>query len=598
MKILCCGFYGHGNAGDEAIAHALDFYLRRPFDNVELSFSTEMAPADAAKAAERLPFYKEHKLLSIYDLETIKEPDIFLVGGGDLSASYGIQQAQIAREVSRCRLLARIGTSAKDDFLKGGPKSIELVKASLGLFDYTSVRDRSSFDVLAALGVQAHCGADLGLDTRADASVKLPNGPYAVVVVREVREGDADRQATVAAKVVEAVRREFDDKFVLLPFCAADRQFAKHVSAACGNAMIWDEAATDPHKLVHIIANASYVVSVGRLHPLVFAVGNRVPCFGITYPWMSGYDKINGFMHHGALGRRVADWGLPPEEIGAIIHDAIRQRAGDVETLNVYSGYLKGLMLESLCPVWSAMEGGHGLGLERGMKAGEFQVDDYDESYYFGARVFKAGTDFRVYHPTRGDWEGWDVIRRLILQTMKPETLMDAGCGRGWFLQRMIQAGVKAEGIDTSRAAYSTCAPGVKEHFKVGTFQDLAHRRFDVVTAFDVMEHVFEEDLETVIATLKKCAGKFLVLNICAAPDDEKPHTISKGKAVPEGLEWLAVSGHVTIRHRSWWKAKLEDDDWKVDEDIVDGWFDEPKFDYPSWKRHNLVILRRKRAAS
>lgn len=598
MKILCCGFYGHGNAGDEAIAHALDFYLRRPFDNVDLMFSSELSPEQTAKVVEEDGFYRDRQLISVYDLETVKEPDIFLVGGGDLSASYGIQQAQIAREASRCRLVGRIGTSAKDDFLKGGAKSIELVKASLNLFDYTSVRDRSSFDVLAALGVQSHCGADLALDVRLDKKVKLPKGPYAVVVVREVREGDADRQATVAKFVVDAVRREFDQNFVLLPFCNADRQFAKHVSAACGNAVICEDAGSDPHKLAQIIANADYVVSVGRLHPLVFAVGNRVPCFGVTYPWLSGYDKISGFMHHTALGKRVADWGLPPEEIGATVHDAIRQRDSDVEILNIYSGYLKGLMLESLCPIWAAMESGHGLGLERGMKAGEFQVDDYDESYYFGARVFKAGTEFRVYHPTRGDWEGWNVIRRLILTTLKPETLMDAGCGRGFFLQKMLQAGVKAEGIDTSRAAFETCAPGVKERFKVGTFQDLGHRRFDVVTAFDVMEHVFEEDLDTVVATLKKCTGKFLVFNICAAPDDEKPHTIAKGKAVPEGLEWLAVSGHVTIRHRSWWKAKLEDDDWKVDEDIIDGWFGDPQFNYPSWQRHNLLILRRRRAAS
>jgi len=58
-------------------------------------------------------------------------------------------------------------------------------------------------------------------------------------------------------------------------------------------------------------------------------------------------------------------------------------------------------MLESLCPVLTAMGAQHGLGIERGMKAGEFKVDDYDDSYYFGARVFRQPHgEFMVYHPT------------------------------------------------------------------------------------------------------------------------------------------------------------------------------------------------------
>jgi polysaccharide pyruvyl transferase WcaK-like protein len=596
MKILCCGFFGHGNAGDEAIAQALDFYLRRPFDNVELSFSTSMSPDQAHIVTKENPFYRDRPLISVYDLETVKEPDIFLVGGGDLAASYGVQQAEVVREQSRCRLLARIGTSAKDTFLRGGEKSINHVRATLQLFDYVSVRDRSSFDVMSALQVEAHCGADLAIDTRPDRKAKIPDQPYVVVVVREVREKDQERQTQIAVEVVEAVRREYEDNFILLPFCAADREFAKHVSAACGNAVVYEDAGYDPAKLAQVIAHAHYVVSVGRLHPLVFSVGNRVPSFAVTYPWLNGYDKIAGLMHHAAVGHRVVDWGMAPEEIGAKTHDAIRNRDQDIEPLNIYSGYLKGLMLESLCPVWAAMEAGHGLGLERGLRAGQFQVDDYDESYYFGARVFKNGQEFQVYHPTRGDWEGWQVVKDLILRTMQPETLMDAGCGRGWFLQKMLQGGIKAEGIDTSRAAHSSCAPGTVEAFKVGTFHDLAHRRFDVVTAFDVMEHVFEEDIDSVVSILKSCAGKYIVMNICAAPDNEKPFTISKGKPVPEGLEWLAVSGHVTIRHRSWWKSRLEDDDWRVDENLCDQWFGDPKFDFPSWQRHNLVILSRKKA--
>jgi len=594
MKIVCVGFYGHGNAGDEAIARSLQRYLQAPFNNVELNFSTEMAPAEAQKINEGNPFYGERNVVSVYDLETIKDPDIVIVGGGDLSATYGLSQVLRARESSRVSLLARIGTSAKDDFLRGGDKAVNLVKAALNVFDYISVRDRASADVLGVMGLKPHMGADLAIDSPISGESLELRKPYAVMTVREVRENDASRQIKAADAILKNIRREVKDVY-LLPFCEADQRFALDGPPRPDVKVIKD-AWKDPGKLAYAISKAEFVASVGRLHPLVFAVGSRIPCFAVTYPWLSGYDKVNGFMHHSGMGHRVADWGLPAEEIAALAHDAIRNRAKDRENLNIYSGYLKGLMLESLCPVWQAMRVSHGLGLERGMKKGEFRVDDYDSSYFYGSRVYKAGNELRVYHPTRGDWNGWDIIRDLIVQTMRPQSLLDVGCGRGWFIKRMLDMGIKVEGIDGSVAAWDDAAPGVQSCIKVATLKDVEHRRYDVVTAFDVMEHIFEEDIDGAIAALKNAAGRFIVLNICAAPDNEGIYSIKKNGPIPDELEWLAVSGHVTIKHKSWWKGRFEDEDWEVDDEAFQKWFNHPQFKFPSWAPHNLMILRRRGA--
>jgi polysaccharide pyruvyl transferase WcaK-like protein len=595
MQILCAGFYGHGNVGDESIAQALDFYLCKPFKNVNLSFSTELTPSETQQITKDNPFYQEHKLVSVFDLETIKDPDIVIVGGGDLSAVYGLQQTLMAREAGRAKLIARIGTSANNKFLKGGEKAVGLVKSALELFDFISVRDRTSFDVLAGIGLKTHIGADLAINTIPDTNIPLPQKPYVVVTVREVRKGDVGKQTIIAKKVIDSMKREVEHVF-LLPFCAADLRFAHSALDKYKNVSILGGKLLSAGQINWVIANADFVASVGRLHPLVFALSHRIPSFAVTYPWIDGYDKIHGLMSHIGLETKVADYALHEDHIGAIAHDAIYHREHFKEHINVYSSHLKGLMLESLCPVWEAMGVGYGLGLERGLGAGEFQVDDYDSTYFFGSRVFKTEREFKVYHPTRGDWEGWDVIKDLVISTMNPITLVDAGCGRGWFLKRMIEADVRAEGLDASKVAWEESAPGVKEHIKYGSFKDLAHRRYEVVTAFDVMEHIFEEDVDEAIKNLKSAAARYIVMNICAAPDNELPYTIEKGKPIPVHLEWLAVSGHVTIRHRSWWKAKLEDEDWEVDEPLVDSWFQEERFNFPSWQRHNLVILKRKEA--
>jgi SAM-dependent methyltransferase len=299
-------------------------------------------------------------------------------------------------------------------------------------------------------------------------------------------------------------------------------------------------------------------------------------------------------MHHAGLGLRVVDFALPAEQISVLAHDAVCNRNSDSEILNIYSGHLKGLMLESLIPVWKAMEVPSGLGLERGLKNGEFRVDDYDDSYFFGARVYKVGTEFRIYHPSRGDWEGWDVIRRLIISTMKPESLLDIGCARGCFLKRIVDVGIPALGIDMSKAAWDNAISGMQKHIKVGSIIDLVKDKYDVVTAFDVMEHIYEDDLSDVISTLKATAKKFIIFNICAAADNENTFTIKRDKKIPVELEWLAVSGHVTIRHRAWWKEKLEDNNWEVDEELINKWFADDDFDFSSWKRHNVLILKRR----
>ena len=595
MKIVCSGFYGHGNGGDEAIAMALERYFVTPFKNVTIAFATEMPATDAAQVAADSSFYGRNELISVYDLDTIKEPDIIIVGGGDLSPVYGISQVLHAKESGRVRMIARIGTSAKNDFIKGGEETVDFFKHTMKLFDHISVRDKASYDVIASLGVGVHLGADLAIDVPGNPEKEVPGENYGIVTIRDVRPWDRERQSSVVMSVLKAVKREIG-KVYILPFCTGDESFTENIEGNMKDVTVLKGVWRNPRNLITVISNAGYVVSIGRLHPLVFAIGNRVPCFGVTYPWRSGYDKIAAFMEHACLPGRVADWGFDHEQIAAMVHDAIYARESDQEIINVYSGYLKGMMLESLCPIWDAMGVKYGLGLERGLSNGEFVVDDYDDSYYYGARVFSAENKHRIYHPTRGDWGGWSVICNLIERTMHPQILLDVGCGRGWFVRKMLESGTKAEGVDVSIAAYEDCAPGIKKYLKIGRIDDITHRRYDVVTAFDVMEHIYVDEIADAVQALKAAAGKYIVLNICAAPDDVSEYTIKRNQPIPSDLEWLAVSGHVTIRHRSWWKSRLEDDDWKVDEKLIDEWFADELFNFDSWKRHNIIILHRKDA--
>lgn len=604
MKILCIGFYGHGNAGDEAVARSIERYFCNPFVNVQLNFSTEMSPEDINRVNKDNPFYKKHNIISIHDLEYVKNPDIIIVGGGDLSPLYGMQQIYEAKKSKRVNMVARIGTSAKDDFLDIRDEGIEkLTKTAYKIFDYISVRDKASFETVRSIGVDAHLGADLAMDLIENKDVDIPTEPYSVLVAREVRQEDVNRQIKVAKSVYEQMSSG-GGNVVITPFCEADCSFSERLIEECGvtdiceDRMVMAELWNDPEKLKYFISRSDYVVSVGRLHPLVFAIGSRVPCYAVTYPWITGYDKISAMMNHAKLTHRLSDWGDPIDEITTGVKKFMGDYKDDQQSINIRSGYLKSLMYESVCQVLNAMGAEHGLGIERGMKAGEFRPEDYDESYYFGVRLFwHPHFKLMVYYPSHGDWDGWKVVRDLILKNMKPKSLLDVGCGPGWFIRRMKKAGVKVQGIDLSKAAWQNSAPGMKDSIIVGTVEDVTNRRFDVLTSFDMMEHVYEEDIPGTVASLKQAAGKYIVFNICTRTDQEQDHTIVKGEPVPSDKEWMAVSGHVTIRDHDWWKERLEDDDWVSDEAMKEEWFKNERFSFPSWKKTNVIILKRRKAS-
>ncbi|MEI6320864.1 MAG: glycosyltransferase [Pseudomonadota bacterium] len=84
-------------------------------------------------------------------------------------------------------------------------------------------------------------------------------------------------------------------------------------------------------------------------------------------------------------------------------------------------------------------------------------------------------------------------------QLAQGKQVLDVGCGVGYGSQLLVQRGatsvlafdLSAESIDHARALY--CAPGVE--FQVGDATDFEWgRRFDVVTAFELIEHVNDQE--------------------------------------------------------------------------------------------------------
>ena len=122
-------------------------------------------------------------------------------------------------------------------------------------------------------------------------------------------------------------------------------------------------------------------------------------------------------------------------------------------------------------------------------------------------------------------------VKDLVIDT-KSKTLLDYGCGKG--LQYTKWKHHEELGIDIP-ALYDPAVP---------QYKDLPDGPFDGVISTDVLEHIPEGSLPTIIEEIFSYSGKYV---FCTA-------AIKKaGKILPNGK-----NAHATVQPKEWWKKLFE----------------------------------------
>jgi hypothetical protein len=135
-------------------------------------------------------------------------------------------------------------------------------------------------------------------------------------------------------------------------------------------------------------------------------------------------------------------------------------------------------------------------------------------------------------------------LKRIAEEKGRAVTLLDYGCGKGtvpWCTYEKYQNGIWGY-LPTqiqSIYLYDPCYPPFSTKPPEGW-------QFDVIGCADVMEHVPEEDVDTVLAD---------IASLCK-PDGTIMFSISGNKAMKSFEDGENL--HCTIQSMQWWKEKIE----------------------------------------
>jgi SAM-dependent methyltransferase len=206
----------------------------------------------------------------------------------------------------------------------------------------------------------------------------------------------------------------------------------------------------------------------------------------------------------------------------------------------------------------------------------------------------RVARGMQTYHPPSAQgWHGFREILAMLKQVCRVDSfgsVLDIGCSTGVFLEHVLADGTAAcWGIDANRWSIDhPCKPELDGHLYHGVIgrdpmPDDVPERVDLVVAFDLIEHVFECDIDGVLETIRDLADPWVAFCICGTSigntsqqwiadkgaysgrahldDNGEPLTwpaqVGAVDIPPERI-WQAVSGHVTMMPPTWWWDRIK----------------------------------------
>lgn len=371
--ILIAGYYGFGNAGDEAILSAILAELRNRHANLEFVVGSANPAETAAAFNVRSVGWKDVEALLI----AAEESDLIILGGGGLFQDYwgvprGIALTHSHWGISFCSAIGMLAVLYQKPFMiysvGVGPLLSEegrtLTRWTFDLATAATVRDQESRDLLVSLGVPEERifitpdpALTLPLDSKSALEILHAHGvdlkgrPLIGVCIRNWKEGDeADEWKRALARGLDQFLDVHDVQIIFIPFQVSDHPLENdHAAAVSVMAMMQHtdrvcalQESYSPATLAGLLSYCQLLVGM-RLHSLIFAANAGVPAVALAYD-----PKIDHFMMSLELSdHSINIRSMTGEQLAGSLKAAWEQNQQIRQTLQVRTDTLKGLSKEA-----------------------------------------------------------------------------------------------------------------------------------------------------------------------------------------------------------------------------------------------------------
>ena len=332
-RLLVSGYYGFGNAGDEAVLGGLVEGFRAAGADVELIvLSGDPEATESEHGVRAVP----RRLTSVH--RWARHSDLLVSGGGGLlqdttslwSPLYYLGVMRLARAAGAP--VACLGHGI-------GPlrRSLArfLTRRVLSRVEAITVRDQASYEALRELGVKrdVEVTADLAFllpapsREESDAAWRkagLPEDdrPTAAIALRHPPEGEQARFVPTLTRAISKAVEQLGLRPVLLPMHRGrDEQLAGECARALppGAGVVTQRMWA--RELLALVARCDLMIGM-RLHAIIFAAICGVPAVAISY-----HPKVDALMQQLGLQTATSVQQFDPSALSHAIYETWRTRA-------------------------------------------------------------------------------------------------------------------------------------------------------------------------------------------------------------------------------------------------------------------------------
>jgi polysaccharide pyruvyl transferase CsaB len=310
MKVFIHGFYGAGNAGDDAILHAIIDRLKQINPNIDIAVSIRSKNIQAYFGEESIDYVLGTDIASVSRI--IKESSLVIVGGGGLFQDYNsfepenlfLRQKGAINYYSYPIIVAKMLNIKVMLYAVGiGPltssESQTAMKWIADNVDEITVRDRQSYNLLQKLGVTHHVLSADPVIKLESVQVKLPKN---LAKSTGLKVGLNLRNWSYASEKLKKLEHQLIPllnylatahpiHYYIFPFnnLPSEEEKAKQLAIQLIGKVDIIPYTVSPQEYKYYFKQMDFLVAM-RLHASIFAIYEGVPSIGISYD-----DKVSLF---------------------------------------------------------------------------------------------------------------------------------------------------------------------------------------------------------------------------------------------------------------------------------------------------------------